>query len=137
MSLINTTAPLVALGGAVGATLRYATALVIEPLCSANSLSVSTVAVNVLGCFCAGGLLAIYGGSLEAVPQSARALLFTGVLGGFTTFSAFGIDVLVLVLNGQVMSACISIALNVFGSLAGVLGGYKIALLIFGTGAEA
>lgn len=76
--------PLVALGGFVGATARYAVSLVLPPL-------VSTFAVNVLGCFALGWLLYTY--RLDGVSERFRILVATGFLSSFTTYSTFAHEV--------------------------------------------
>ena len=96
----------VALGGALGSVLRFATvSLVGGP--------VATFAVNVLGSLLIGVLY---------VTLSARMspLLITGVLGGFTTFSAFSLDALKLYETGQPGPAALYVAGSVLLSLAAV-----------------
>lgn len=79
---------LVAVGGAVGSLMRY----LLTPLCFSLSqrsgLPIGTLAANVGGCFVI-GLLASLAQKNPAFPESARLLLIPGVLGGFTTYSAF------------------------------------------------
>jgi CrcB protein len=118
---------LVATGGACGALLRFGCAVAVEYYAAKTSFSFATVVVNIVGCFAAGFLLARFGGTLEGIDPHVKALVFTGLLGGFTTFSAFGVDVLQLVHAGHILSACISIALNVCGSLLAVGIGFKLA----------
>lgn len=73
----------VALGGALGSSIRYLLSLAL----TRGSFPAGTLAVNVLGCFAAGWLA----GRLD--PASAwRSFWIPGVLGGFTTFSAFGLE---------------------------------------------
>jgi len=85
---------LVALGGAVGSVLRYSVGL----WCTAwfgTALPWGTLAVNVIG----SGLIGILGGAMLGglpLPNELRLLVITGFLGGFTTFSAFSLDVGVL-----------------------------------------
>ena len=82
----------VALGGAAGATARYGVGLLTLRLLGPG-WPYGTLAVNLLGGLAMGALvtlLAMRGGSH---PEAWRALLGVGVLGGFTTFSAFSLDV--------------------------------------------
>lgn len=85
----------VAAGGACGALLRYAV-----QSAAAGSLPWGTFLVNVAGCLGIGALLAAFSGSqwFEAV---GRSFLVFGVLGAFTTFSAFSADALVLYEEGR------------------------------------
>ena len=95
----------VALGGALGAVLRY--------ICfGAVAFPLGTVLVNVLGSFVMGFALVWL---MERGTTHAQwaPLIMTGLLGGFTTFSAFSLDTLKLVEAGQVSSA----ALYVFGTV--------------------
>ena len=80
----------VAVGGAVGATARYGVTILAGRL---TTLPLGTLAVNVTGCFAMGLLAAglAFRGSQHLAP-----LLLTGVLGGYTTFSAFSLDTLTL-----------------------------------------
>ncbi len=94
----------VALGGAIGSVLRYLVGLVV-------AFPLGTLAVNVIGSF-AIGLLWVH--LADRGLQHWMPFLMTGVLGGFTTFSAFTLDVLRLVEEGRVTAA----------------GGYVLASLI-------
>ena len=86
---------MVAAGGACGALLRYAV-----QSAAAGTLPWGTFLVNVAGCLGLGALLAAFSGSawFEAV---GRPFLVFGVLGAFTTFSAFSADTLVLYEDGR------------------------------------
>ncbi len=80
---------LVALGGAAGSVLRYAAA-VQSVLWFGLHFPWGTLAVNLVGSAAIGVLGAL------PLPQEARLLLITGLLGGFTTFSAFSLEVVLL-----------------------------------------
>lgn len=99
----------VALGGAIGASCRYLTNVGAMRLLGAG-FPYGTMTVNILGSFLMGVLvvaLAHRGGNQFA------PLLMTGVLGGFTTFSAFSLDAVNLYQRGDMMLA----AFYVFGSV--------------------
>jgi fluoride exporter len=84
----------VALGGAIGAVARFGVSEIGVRL--SHGFPWQTLAVNVVGCFAMGivaGLLQIR----QPLPDFLRPFLITGVLGGFTTFSAFALDFSVLV----------------------------------------
>ncbi|MET0719202.1 MAG: CrcB family protein [Pseudoxanthomonas sp.] len=81
----------VAVGGAAGALLRHGVNLLL-PRSAQHAFSLSTLAVNVVGCFFAGMLLVWILQRNET--DFWRALLLTGLMGGLTTFSAFGLDLL-------------------------------------------
>ncbi len=99
----------VALGGALGTLLRYGAGLLVHA-------PYGTLLVNILGSALMGLLMAKF--SAGAISEPARLFLAVGVLGGFTTFSAFSYDVLQLVLRGAWAQAIFYIAISVMVSLA-------------------
>lgn len=110
----------VALGGAVGSAARYGVIILAGRL---TALPLGTLLVNVTGCFAMGLLaawLALRGG------QHLAPLLLTGVLGGFTTFSAFALDTLSLWERGEQATALAYVAGSVIISLAAVTAGLAI-----------
>jgi len=113
---------LVALGGALGAVLRYSTGLAL-PRPDATAFPWATLGVNLAGSL-AIGLLA----PVLARHDAARLLLITGVLGGFTTFSAFSLDALTLVQAGRPGLAALYIAGSVLGGLALCALGWRIVV---------
>lgn len=102
------TLPLIALGGAIGSVLRYL-------MVTAVGAPVGTLAVNVLGSFAIGVLFVLLG-----ARDGWQLFLMTGVLGGFTTFSAFSLDTLKLVQTGQTLQAAAYVGASVALSLAAV-----------------
>ena len=108
---------LVALGGAIGSVARYRLSGLVLHHTIDWRFPAGTFAVNVLGCLTA-GVLAGLAEKHDLLSPEARLLLFTGVLGGFTTFSAFGLETMFLLRRGEVWIA----AANVLGSVvAGLL----------------
>ncbi len=104
---------LVALGGAFGSVARYRIGTWVIAHSADWKFPAGTFAVNVAGCLVAGiaaGLAERY----HFFSPDARLFLFVGILGGFTTFSAFGLETVFLLRRGDVLIA----ALNVFGSVA-------------------
>lgn len=101
---------LVAAGGAIGAVLRYTIGLAITARATPG-FPWNTLAVNVVGAFLIGLLMALPLGS--DIPGAAwRLFLATGILGGFTTFSALSYESVVLIENGAML---LGLA-NMFGS---------------------
>ncbi|MFU8813675.1 MAG: fluoride efflux transporter FluC [Balneolaceae bacterium] len=83
---------LVALGGAIGAVCRFLTGLAIHRMAGRSKVLTGTVIANALGCLIAGILL----GWFTATEQSGGGMglfLTVGILGSYTTFSAFSLEV--------------------------------------------
>lgn len=104
---------LVALGGAVGSVARFKLSGWVLHQVPDWRFPLGTFVVNVAGCLVA-GVLAGLAEKHDLLGPEARLLLFTGLLGGFTTFSAFGVETVHLLKRGDVALA----ALNVVGSVA-------------------
>lgn len=118
---------MVALGGGIGAVLRWLGAAWVGRLTGEGFLG--TAFVNVVGSF-AMGLLAVL--MMERLPGSwgrFAPFLMTGVLGAFTTFSAFSLDTLYLFERGRVGIAAAYVAGSVALSILGLLLGLKLARL--------
>ena len=103
----------VAIGGALGSVLRYLTV-------AAIGAPVATAIVNVAGSLVMGALFVL-------LTPRLSPLLMTGILGGFTTFSAFSLDVLKLYTQGQPVQALLYIAATVLFSLIAVAAGAALA----------
>ena len=108
---------LVALGGAVGSVARYKLSTYVVQHTLDWRFPAGTFTVNVVGCLIA-GLLAGIAEQHDILSPNARLLLFTGLLGGFTTFSAFGLETMVLLKRGELMTAAANIILSVVVGLA-------------------
>lgn len=111
----------VALGGAIGASARFAVNLAAARLFGMG-FPVGTLCVNVLGSFAMGVLAVLL---LDRASPLAPFLL-TGVLGGFTTFSAFSLDTLILWERGQPGLALVYVILSVAASLLAVFAGLAL-----------
>lgn len=117
---------LVALGGAIGSAARFLCGAGVSRIAVLASFPWSTLAVNVTGCFIigfAGGL----GASKQIFTEAGRLFLFTGILGGFTTFSAFGLETFYLLRQGQMLLALGNVALQLVLGLGAVAIGYRLA----------
>lgn len=112
----------VALGGGIGAWLRFAVGRVIG---AAGPFPLATLTINVAGSL-AMGLLAGWLARQAGSTESARLLLGVGLLGGFTTFSAFSLEVAGLIQRGLMGSAALYILLSVAGGVAGLFLGLAI-----------
>jgi fluoride exporter len=116
---------IVALGGAVGSVARYKLGGFALHHTQSWNFPVSTFSVNIIGCFVI-GLLAALVEHHDLFPPSMRLLLFTGLLGGFTTFSAFGYESVFLLRRGMVSIAASYVLLSVACGLFAVALGMKL-----------
>ena len=105
-------AAMVALGAAAGAVLRWQAGVWLNPLWS--SFALGTLVVNLLGGLCIGLSLPWFA---RHPDENLRLLLVTGVLGGFTTFSAFSAESLLLLTKGELGAALIHTLAHVIGAL--------------------
>ena len=119
---------LVGVGGSLGAVARFLAVRVVEQLPWAMSgFPLGVLAVNVAGCLIIGLLAGLsHSQGMFAAGSGSRAFLFVGILGGFTTFSAFGLDTLTLVRDGSVWMAAANVALQLALGLGAVWAGYKL-----------
>lgn len=118
---------LVMMGGAVGAGARFAIGQMVASR-TASSFPYATIGVNLGGCL-AMGMLAAWlarGGGEE----SLRLLLGVGMLGGFTTFSAFSLDWWQLMERGATGAAMAYLALSVIGALAAFAVGLALVRML-------
>lgn len=102
---------LVAIGGALGASLRYGANLLAMSFLG-KEFPYATLAVNILGSFIMGLLFTAIEHGIIA-DQEYRALIGIGLLGAFTTFSTFSMDTLLLMQQGDWQKAVLNILLNV------------------------
>ena len=116
---------IVALGGAVGSVLRYKLGGFALHHTQAWDFPVSTFGVNVIGCFVIGVLAALVEHH-DLLSPSMRLILFTGLLGGFTTFSAFGYESVFLLRRGLISVAVGYVLLSVVCGLGAVFLGLKL-----------
>lgn len=107
---------LVALGGALGSVGRYKLSGWLLHHAIDWKFPIGTFTVNVVGCLAA-GVLAGLAEKHEFFTADARLLLFTGLLGGFTTFSAFGLETMFLLKRGELGVATLNVALSVAAGL--------------------
>ena len=113
------------LGGGVGAALRFALATWVDQRVEA-AFPWGTLAVNVAGCF-AIGLLVTLADQTHWIPPAARLFAVAGVLGGFTTFSTFGMETWTLVSEGRAVVAFANVAASVLAGVAAVIVGAVLA----------
>lgn len=115
---------LVAGGGAAGSVLRYLASDTVQRLYPA--LPIGTLVVNVSGSL----LIGLFAGLVEyreLFGSGARLLLVVGVLGGYTTFSAFSLETLALLRSGQSLLALLNVLLQLSLGIAAAAAGFAAA----------
>ena len=121
---------LIGLAGLAGTLLRYWLSGVVARRWG-ETFPAGTLAVNLLGCVLAGLLFYAFEERYEA-GETARAALFVGLLGGFTTFSSYGLQTFALLRGGEFLYAAANVlASNLLGLLS-VGGGYWLGRLLGG-----
>ena len=114
---------LVALFGAAGSVLRYSLYL-ITPRFFYLNFPVSTVLVNLLGSFFIGVCVSLFDKSI--ITENIRIFIAIGLLGGFTTFSTFSMDLFNLLNKSLYIEMISYLVLSVFGGVLLFFAGYKI-----------
>jgi len=117
------------LGAGIGGALRHAGNM-LAPRLLGTGLPYATMFVNLAGSL-AMGLIAGWFAFRGEAPQSARLFLTTGILGGFTTFSAFSLDFATLVERGEIANAAIYGGVSVAGAILALFAGLWIARTAF------
>lgn len=120
---------LVGLGGAFGSVLRYGVSTGVQTGLGL-SFPLGTLLVNFAGCLLAGAVAALLA-MMHDFREEFRLLLMVGVLGGFTTFSAFAWESVLLMESGSVFRGLLNVALNnVLGLLAAWAGFASVRALL-------
>jgi CrcB protein len=116
---------IVALGGAVGSVARYRLSGWVLHYAIDWRFPLGTFVVNVMGCLCV-GLLAGLAVKEDFFSADARLLLFTGLMGGFTTFSAFGLETFYLLRRGEYLIAGSNMVLSMALGMLALFAGYQL-----------
>lgn len=114
----------VALGGAIGASGRHLVGMMTLRYFGPG-FPWGTVAVNVLGSFAMGVMIELLALKFNATNE-LRLFLATGILGGFTTFSAFSLDVVLMMERKQMWLAGTYVSVSVFASIAALFAGLAL-----------
>ncbi len=112
-------------GGFLGALARSGFSGLVQRQMTFSPFPYGTLAVNLLGC-AAIGVLAGLGESRQLFTPEARGFVFVGLLGGFTTFSTFGYETMILLLHDDYLQAAMNVGLHVGLGLALVWVGYAV-----------
>jgi CrcB protein len=122
---------LIGLGGGVGSILRYLLGGLVQGGTGNSAFPAGTLAVNLLGCL-AIGVLAELSEARGVLSAGTRALLITGLIGGFTTFSTFANETVSAARDNTLLIAAGNVLLSVVLGLAAVWLGRLLAHAVWG-----
>ena len=122
------TLSLVALGGAIGAACRYLVGLGVLRAFGMTEFPLAILTVNVVGSLMMGVFVVA---AAQKGLTHLSPFVMTGLLGGFTTFSAFSLETVTLIERGQIAAAGAYVALSVGLSVIGLMLGLWIARGVF------
>lgn len=116
---------IVFLGAGIGGSLRHGVNLACGRWCG-TEFPIGTLIINVIGCFSMGLIAGWFAFRSGGGQQGLRLFLTTGILGGFTTFSAFSLDTALLWERGQGSGAAFYVIASVLLSVAACFGGLAL-----------
>ena len=125
-NLINIMA--IAAGGALGAVLRHGLNSAVAGL-TAASFPLGILVINVFGSFLMGVMTGVFAHFYEP-PQAIKLFLTVGVLGGFTTFSAFTLDAVMLWERGEMLQSAAYVTGSVFLSIGALVAGLMLIRMV-------
>jgi CrcB protein len=114
----------VAAGGALGSLARHVVNQLVQP--PAQRLPLGIIVINISGCLLIGLLAGAIASSRIALSATGRDFVLVGLLGGFTTFSAFGLDTLILARSQSTSLALVNVVVQVGGGLLAVWLGHSL-----------
>jgi fluoride exporter len=117
-------------GGFIGSVFRYIVSGFVQALSQSIAFPYGTLAVNILGCFCIGFLSELFD-ARSFIDTDTRVFLVVGILGGFTTFSAFGNETMNLIREGEAALALMNVGAQVLLGVGAVWAGYTLAYVIW------
>jgi len=118
----------VGLGGFIGAVSRYLTSLLVSKF-TGNGFPWGTIAVNMIGCLILGVLTGIIIDKEFSWP--VREFFIIGILGGFTTFSAFGLETYDMLKSGSMNSAAGYVGISLIAGVISVGAGFFVSRQFF------
>ena len=122
---------MVAIGGGIGAGCRYLFTEMMMQFVRGNSFPITTILINIIGSFLMGFLHFLFTNYLDSLSPQIRLLLATGILGGFTTFSAFSLDVFRLINANQISLVLAYVFSSMIFSILAIFFGFYLSKLLF------
>ncbi len=125
----------IAIGGGLGSILRYFVGGFVQRWWDGWQgwyFPVGTILINVTGCLAIGFLHALFSGGHSPLREEYRIGLTVGLLGGFTTFSTFGLESFHLMNDGQRLHAAANVLVSCGLGVAAVMIGYRVAERLIG-----
>jgi CrcB protein len=116
----------VAVGGALGSLARHGVNRVVHQEWPSLRFPLATAVVNIVGCGVIGVLAGLVATGRLPMRTTWREFVFVGILGGFTTFSTFGLDTMTLLRSGAGSQAFLNVLLQVVIGLAVVYLGFVV-----------
>jgi CrcB protein len=118
----------IAAGGALGAVARHFLSHRVA-LLAGNNFPWGTMSVNILGSFLMGMMITLFARKFS-LSQEAQAFLTVGLLGGFTTFSAFSMETVLLIERNELAQAALYIAASVLLAVGGLFAGIYLGRVL-------
>jgi fluoride exporter len=115
----------IGVGGGIGALARHGLNQLLQGRFPSD-FPLGILVVNLTGCLAIGVLAGLIAAARVELPEAGRHLLVTGLLGGFTTFSAFGLDTFTLARGGDLRLALANVTASVLFGLAAVWVGFAV-----------
>lgn len=116
---------IVGAGGFIGSAMRFVVSSSVQRMIAPSLMPYGTLVVNVFGCL-AIGLLGGLAESRYVLEPGQRLFLMAGILGGFTTFSAFAFESLALVQDGALMKATFNVVAQLVLGFGAAIAGYAM-----------
>lgn len=121
----------VGIGGFIGSIARYLASGYVQQWTQSVGFPYGTMTVNLIGCFII-GLLSELADARGVFTTESRLFVFTGILGGFTTFSSFGNETINLLRDGEALPALANVSAHIIFGLGAVWLGRMVAHAIWG-----
>lgn len=121
---------IVGIGGFIGSILRYLVSGYVQNFSQSISFPYGTLSVNIIGCLLMGMISQLVDMQM-GISSETRLFLMVGVLGGFTTFSAFGNEAIKLLQDQKIFLSLMYVGSHLFICLLAVFAGMMISKLIW------